>query len=398
MFDFFKKKTTARLGLDLGTSAFKAVVLDKGENGWELKNYALLDLFLSSSARSLVNCEPSDTISEERLINLIKDFLKKGGFDTKETVVNVPVFSSFFTVISLPLMPQEELEAAIRYEAKKYVPLPLEEVELDWMLSGQGGLAEARFSGKQTRTTLSYQPLDILLVAVPKELIQRLLRIVNSLNLKLVALEAESFSLTRALQPQADILWHQQQKRLSSSGANQKTLPQSYLILDAGARSTSLMWLQANSLRLVHFVDYSGNRVTNFLSEKYRLSFSQIEAGKRSQSFLLQARSERDFLIEEEEVKQLTPIFEKVVSETKAVIDSVQRLTTANKNFNEPQFCLVSGGSVFLPGFLSYLENNLDMPIIQANPFLGLKTPSELEPILKGIGPLMGVAVGLALR
>lgn len=400
MFDFLKKRTGTRLGLDIGTSSLKAVQISKKESGYQLKNYALLDFFLSSSGNALISYESTEAFSEKHLISLLKDFLKKGNFSAQEVVISVPVFSSFFTAISLPLMPDKELEGAVRYEAKKYVPLPLEEVELDWLVTNDLRTASKdRLAKEDKKSPATRQLLDILLVAVPKELIARLTRIIRALGLKLVVLEAESFSLVRALQAQVSHLGQREEKDDRGQASSQKGSWGNYMILDSGARSTSLIWLQEQRIRLVHFIDYSGNRVTNYLSQRYHLSFGQIEAGKRGQDFLPQAKPGSDFVIGREEISYLGSLFEKVVSEIKAVINSVQSSSPLkNKDLIKPQFCLVSGGSVYLPGFLSYLNNNLDMPVVRANPFLGLDAPANLESTLEQIGPLMGVAAGLALR
>lgn len=399
MFDFFKKKTGSRLGLDIGTSSLKAVQLERQETGWRLTNYALLDLFLAASGGALAVCEPSDSFSEERLVHLLKGFLKKGGFSAREVVVSVPVFSSFFTALTLPVMPEAELEGAIRYEARKYVPLPLEEVELDWVIASQfRETAVAPASKKQKKKIAAYGNLDILLAAVPKDLISRLTKIVSALGLKLVALEAESFSLVRALHFQAELVLRQIAKR---QALTKPASSKSYLILDTGARSTSLIWSQKNNIRLVHFIDFSGNRVSNLLGEKYHLGLSQIEVGKRSPGFLpaKDVKPNANFIVGQEETAHLRPVFEKVVSEIRAVIVASQNLTASQQTkFVEPQFCLVSGGAVHLWGFLAYLSANLDMPVIPADPLVGLETSVQSAVPLKELSPLLTVAVGLALR
>lgn len=397
MFDFLKKKAGARLGLDIGTSTLKMAEISQEANGRHLKNYAFLDLFLSGQGNALARCEATDIMSEQSLASLIKSFLKKSNFSSREVVVSVPVFSSFFTAISLPAMSESELGSAIRYEAKKYVPLPLEEFELDWLISAPQPLAGG--SGVTGGSKLGAR-LDILLVAVPKEIVQRLSRIVTGLDLKLVALEAENFSLIRALQNQVNQLTQELKTKMIAAKQDIRNVKNNCLILDAGARSTNLIWLQNNLVRLVYFIDYSGNRVTNFLAEKTHSGFGEIERMKRARGLVgVSPLTTDDDAVVQSSFVQLKPFFEKVVSEIKDVVSSAQAGTIVKGQLlDPPHFCLLSGGSANLTAFQDYLKQSLDIPIFMADPFVGLATPNDLKDYLNDLGPSMSVAVGLAMR
>jgi len=403
MFDFLKKKVGSRLGLDIGTSTLKMVEISQEADGRHLKNYAFLDLFLSSQAKALARCEATDIMSEQSLVSLIKGFLKKGDFSSREVVVSVPVFSSFFTVISLPAMSESELESAIRYEAKKYVPLPLDEFELDWSISSsQSAISESGATGELK----SGKRLEVLLVAVPREIVQRLSRIVAGLGLKLAAMEAENFSLVRALQNQINQLTQELKTKIVVAKQDVHRIKTNCLVLDAGARSSNLIWLQDNLVRLVHFIDYSGNRVTNFLAEKTHSGFGEIEEIKRTRKLVgvrvgsdLIRNTNEDEAVIQNGLDQLKPVFGKVVSEIKAVVDSAQAGTIVKgQSLDPPHFCLLSGGSANLTVFQDYLKQNLDIPVFMANPFIGLSVPQGAEDYLSDLGPSMSVAVGLAMR
>ena len=49
-------------------------------------------------------------------------------------IISIPVFSSFLTVMELPNLNEKELESAIPFEARSYIPVPLAEVVLDWII------------------------------------------------------------------------------------------------------------------------------------------------------------------------------------------------------------------------------------------------------------------------
>ena len=398
MFDLFKKKPTRCLGLDIGTASLKMVEIVKQSDGDYLKNYALLDLFLSSSGEALPNCVSTDTMSEQSLIEITKSFLKKADLATNQVAVSVPVFSSFFTMMSLPVMPPAELEAAIRSEAKKYVPLPLEEFDLDWLVNNPRGAEKNSATGAIAPANPD-QRLDILLIAVPKELIQRINRIVAGLGLKLVSLEAENFSLIRALQPQMNALAKELVKPATPLTPATAIPKINALVIDAGARASNLVLLENNLVRLVHIIDYSGNQVSNLLSDKAHIGFNEAEVAKRAGGVSAVPGPSQIGLIGNANNEALKNLFSRVVNEIKSVISSDQIVINAvTQPLTKPDFCLLAGGAVSLTSFYNYLKANLDVPVFQANPFYNLKMPINLKDQLTSFSPIMSVAVGLALR
>jgi len=168
MFDLFSRKSKKLLGIDIGTKHIKIVELEKTEKGLVLKNYAFADLG-QGNARQMQNQETA---------NILKQMLEQAKIETKETAMSLPAFSTFLAVVDLPGMSEQATEESIKFEAKKYIPIPLEEVTLGWHKLNKD---------------------QVLLIAVPKNLSNKYGEIAKIADLHLQSLEAETFSLARVL-------------------------------------------------------------------------------------------------------------------------------------------------------------------------------------------------------
>src|SRR3989338_6845448 len=159
-------RTKSYLGVDIGTLSIKVVELSSEDGRPKLENYAALTNY------GLASENKKDFGGEAAL--MLRRLIKESGMKANEINMSIPIFSSFMTVMELPQMSEAEIGSAIQFEAKKYVPVPLESVVVDWSLIGE-------------EAGLSAQPgkILILLVAIPKDLINEYTVIANGAGLKL---------------------------------------------------------------------------------------------------------------------------------------------------------------------------------------------------------------------
>ncbi|MBU2264785.1 pilus assembly protein PilM, partial [Patescibacteria group bacterium] len=121
----FGEKSNTYLGIDLGSSSIKIVELGRKDGRAFLVNYALAQT-KSEAVFSVID------LKNEEIIKIIETLVDEAKISGRHANVSLPVEKTFSTVISLPAMPEKELAAAVSFEAQKYVPLPLDEVALDW--------------------------------------------------------------------------------------------------------------------------------------------------------------------------------------------------------------------------------------------------------------------------
>jgi len=129
VWSFLQSKKESSLGVDIGTSSIKVVELSRGSKGKiELTNYGEFTAGVETSLHTI-----SVKLSTAQASNIIKEIIQETRISEKNTAMSVPIFSGFSTTISLPKMPEAEIEQAVLYEAKKYIPLPLSEVQFEWI-------------------------------------------------------------------------------------------------------------------------------------------------------------------------------------------------------------------------------------------------------------------------
>jgi len=216
MFDFLKGKPDELVGIDIGTKNIKFVHLGKDkDNKAKLINYAFAS-FGQNNVRKLTN---------KQVANALKIVLQQAKIEIKQAVMSLPAFASFMTVVQFPGMEKKEINNIVKIEAKKYIPLQLDEVSLGWYF-------------------LSQQ--DVLLVAVPKELTNKYAQIAQLAGLELTGLEGETFSLSRAL--------------LDKQGQ--------VLLVDFGASSTNLSLAQQGMVKF--------NRTISVVADQAYFQIDQV--------------------------------------------------------------------------------------------------------------------------
>ncbi len=239
MFNWFKgKKSKSRLGIDLGNFAIKIVELTKDGGRLHMTNYAMAQTKDESSSFKI------SEQSEAGASAILKALMAEAKIGSRLACISLQVDRTFSTVIEMPALPEQELAAAIPFEAQKYVPVPLDEVVLDWSLlpnekNNNAGLPIQDISALMPETkgrggSEKNKNIQILVVAVPKEIIERMTRIAKATGLEITSLEQESFSLARAL-----------------VGND----PGSYLIIDLGRKSTDLIVIDQGLVKISHNID-----------------------------------------------------------------------------------------------------------------------------------------------
>ncbi len=348
IFNPFKVIRKTFLGVDIGVSSIKVVEISRWGGKTELKNYGHI-------ASSAVYQKPYQGFGEESnfmisspdVSKIIKAILKEANIKTKEAVFTIPDFSTFFTNFDLPPMSEEEIPDAVKFEARRHIPVPVSDVVLDWFLIG----------GKVGKTGTN---LSILLVAVPKETIARYQEIAKASSLNLKYLEAEAFSLARSLT---------------------KKTKESICLVDIGAQSTSVNIVDEGLLKLSYSSDISGNDFTRALSKSLSVSPKEAEEIKKNQG-----------LSSEQTKEILFPLVNLIIIEIEKILKNFE---TIDKRIRK---IVLAGGSALLPGLDEYLSSYFKRPVKIADPFFGFVYPPVLEKKLKALGPSFAIAVGAALR
>ncbi len=347
------------LGIDIGTSSIKIVELSRWRERRTLENYGEIaaSVFYKKPFRTFE--KSTLLLSSQTISRAIKAVMEEAKIKTRQAVLAIPDFSSFFTSFELPPMTEPELPQAVRYEAARYIPMPLSEVTLDWQIIGSEAANQ-----KKTK-------FKILLVSVPNEVINQYRKIAEISGLKLLALEAEVFGLLRA-----------------SIGEEEK---RPILLVDIGAQSTTCSIIDRRILKMSYSFDMSGNEWTEVLSKGLGVDYKTAESLKETYGIMsvpLQetpASEVRDILL---------PLVDVILEEMKKISWNFHQAEG-----KEIQKIIIAGASALLPGLKGYFQNSFKKETEIANPFPNILYPPILEKTLKGeIGSSYAIAVGMALR
>ena len=246
----FKFLPKSFLGVDIGTSTIKVAELSRWSTRKSLKNYGEMRSAVLYDKPFRTAEKSSLLLSSKDIARALRGILQEAKIETKQAVFSIPDFSSFFTHFELPHMTKEELPEAVKYEARKHVPLPFSEVTFDWQI-----LNKKRFD-------LPKEPIKILMVAVPNELINQYQEIASLAKLQLSTLEAEVFGLIRA------------------SLKNEK---ESMVVLDMGAQTTTINVVQQGVLQSSRSIDIGGGNLSERIAQSLSIGREAAEEKKMTE-------------------------------------------------------------------------------------------------------------------
>lgn len=358
----FGSKPKSILGVDIGTSSIKVVQLRKIEGKFKLETYGEISTLsyverLNESSQSN-SSETLETITRE----MIKLIMERSSVTAKNIVMAIPVFSSFTSVIEMPEMAEKELNRAVEFEARKYIPIPLSEVVLDWKIVDSGTIKD--------ENSKTIQGKRVLLIAAPKEVVNKYTRIADELDLRINALELESFSFARSLSLNED---------------------KPICVLDIGARATSFTIIDKNTVQMSHGLDIAGAEMTRILASSLGVALKRAEDFKLTHGI---DHSNPKEIIDKNEAKEtLVTLIDEILTESERMMNSYYSKT--NRKIEK---LILNGGSAQMEGLKEYAEKKLNIKIFIADPWTKIVYPSSLEKILKEIGPEFSVAVGAAMR
>lgn len=347
------KNPNTYLGIDIGTLSIKLVELSRENNRPKLQNYATLTNY------NLVD-NPIQKVFGGEAPTMLRRILKESGVTADEINMSAPIFSSFLTVMELPMMPESEIANAIQFEAKKYIPVPLDSVLVDWSLIGTSAPAPGP-AGPSSQAT----KLLILLIAMPKDLINDYQTIAAEANLKLINLELETISAARAL-------------------VGNDPVPA--VLMDMGSRDTTISVVDGGYLRISHSIETSGEDLTRGLANSLNIGWRRAEDLKKEQGLKTMNNNNQIGGV-------LIPLLDGIVAAAKNIIDLY--FSKTNKKVEK---LIIYGGAAKMPGFSDYLGKSLGLDVFIGNPFGKIVYNEKLNPAIEEVGHEFTIAVGLALK
>lgn len=351
---FINKKTQSSLGIDIGTKVIRAVEISGSKGKLTLENYGEvnLDVACKEFFRSFDKKNLNPAVNNISVA--IAAIIEATGIKARKVVFSLPDFATFSTTFELPPMSKKDMVDAIGFEARKYIPLPLSELVLDWQLMNKESLKENN---------------KVLVMAVPNIIVEQYKTIAINSGLELIALEAEAMALKRAAVP-----------------AGEPTT----CLLEIGFQSTNVNIVDEGYMKMSSSFDMAGKDLTYSLSETLNIPAGDAEEMKKKQGLS----------DSEEKISHiLIPILSVIADKTRTVIRDFEM-----KENKKVAKVVLAGGTSMMKGIKEYFEKSLnqngtsDLTVEIAKPFKNITYPAALEKKMDEINATYAIALGEALR
>jgi type IV pilus assembly protein PilM len=345
-------KTKAVVGLDIGSSAVKAIELKPVGKGYKVAAFA------SESV-------PPDSIVDGAIIDggavadAIRRLFKNKAFKTKEVAASLSGNAVIVKKIALPLMTDAELAESIYWEAEQYIPFDIQDVNLDYQILDPGTDADGRGT------------MEVLLVAAKKDKIADYTGVISQAGRVPTIVDVDAFALQNAYE--------------ANYGHEPGTV---VVLLNAGASAININILSGSQSLFTRDISMGGNAYTEAVQKELNLPFESAELAKKGRPV--------DGITFDDVRPVLHAMNENVLLEIQKTFDFFK----ATASTDRIDRILLSGGASSVDGFAASLAERFDVPVESFDPFRTI----AFDPLKLGLDdvehlvPTAAVAVGLALR
>jgi type IV pilus assembly protein PilM len=349
---FGLSKSKSVVGLDIGSSAVKAVELKAAGKGYKVAAFA-------------VEPVPPDSIVDGAIIDgtsvadAIKRLFENKAFKTKEVAASLSGNAVIVKKINLPVMTEAELSESIYWEAEQYIPFDIQDVNLDYQILNPGT------SGESGGT------MEVLLVAAKKEKIADYTGVISQAGRTAVVVDVDAFALQNAYEANYGL----------EAG-------QVVVLLNAGASAININILTGDQSVFTRDISIGGNSYTEAVQKELNLPFESAEQLKKGQA------------VEGTSFDDVKPVLQTMTENVMLEVQKTFDFFKASASSDRIDRIVLSGGASRVHGFAEALQERFNTTVEFFDPFhkiafdpakFGVDDPENLL-------PSAAVAVGLALR
>lgn len=349
------------LGLDIGTHTTKIVQISREGELIRLEQM----LAVPTPAEALEDGYP---VRPELISNALCDVQDKYRLASAPVISVLPEKHVITRQIKMPVMPEEEIAASLKWEVEKYIPVPGDDLVLDFISLG---VVDGE-KGKET---------DVLLIAAPRKIVYPYCELMLEGGFQPKALDTISFALWRLL--------------YSNAKGPVDELPV-FACLDIGASGTNVITFRGDVPVFSRSLPIGGDLLTQSISQVLGVDSGEAERLKIEQAELLCAGAEEDSLKVNLD-SAVRPVLTDLVREVRRCLEFC-KLKWKDKDID----CLyITGGTAMLRGLTGFMAEQLEVRVVLGNPVTCLADivdPDTFNNYQPKVSPIFSVAMGLALR
>ena len=344
-------KARSVVGLDIGSSAVKAVELKSAGKGYRVAAFGSEPVPLDSIVDGAI-------VDGVAVAESIRRLLDRHPFKTKDIAASLSGNAVIVKKITLPAMTDAELSESIYWEAEQYIPFGIQDVNLDYQILSPGMPA-------------SGGTMDVLLVAAKKDRIADYTGVITQAGRVPVVVDVDVFALQNAYE------------------VNYGLDPNAVIVLlNAGASAMNINILSGGQSVFTRDISIGGNAYTEAVQKELSLPFERAEPLKKGQPV--------DGAAYHEVVPILHAMTENVLREILKTFDFFKATASSDRIDR----VMLSGGASRVDGFTTSLQERFSTAVEVFDPFKTISfEPAKLgitDP--EGLSATAAVAVGLALR
>lgn len=291
-------------------------------------------------------------VKPEIIASALKELFKKqiiGSISTRRVALSIPTYRTFTRAINLPIIKPKDLINAIKTEATNYIPMPLDELNLDWEVVN-----------KDTDNQ------DLMVVAVPKKIIDSYSALCRIINLEPVVVQTTMHAAANLL-----------------SRGKYSDIPT--MIIDFGSLSSDLCLSDQGKILVMGTVQGGGDNFSHVIEKKLKISFEA--AGLIKNKYGLGVSKKQSEIID-----AMRPTLTPIEKEVKRMLRYYEDRFSGHKQIGQ---IVILGGGANMPGLGDYLTASLRLPARSFDPWQYLDA-NRLQPPAGPDKTMFSTASGLS--
>jgi type IV pilus assembly protein PilM len=340
------------LGLDIGSGSIKMLQLKESTGKLKVERFGMKPL----PAEMIVDGSIMDGLG---VVTAIKELATEQKLKNKNVALSISGTSVIVKKITLPPMPEEELDKQIKFEAEQYIPFDINDVYLDFHILSHG-----------TESSPAQGEMEVLLVATKKDKLNDYANAVREAGLTPKVVDVDAFAVENMYCVNYDV-----------------SPAELTAIVNIGASVMNINILKGGVSAFTRDIAIGGNRYSERVQQDLALSLEDAEAAKKGQLPNVNADALH---------QAVAAVNEEVATEIGRSFDYF-RTTSPDEDIARIVLC---GGCSKIKSLPVKISEHLGIETSVANPFKKLdttalkKSPEEIE----RVAPETAVVVGLALR
>lgn len=333
--------------LDIGTSALRLIQLSGDRrHGFKLSRFA----YVPVDPRVV---QDTSELGQRKMGEIILGAMKQAGIKTHNIALGLPSGKTYTAVIEVPNQTERELKKTIKYELDQYIPMAVDEAEVDYTILGPSPNDPNKAEVLISSTSIDYA--------------EEKMEMVERLGLNVIAQEPEPIAMTRSLAP------------VGSQDAR--------IIVDLGETSTDLVVVYKGAPRLVRSVPGGLSALISTVAATLNVREDQ------ARRFILKFGLAQDKLDGQ------------VFKALDGNLDMFSQELTKSVRFFQNKYAgtqvvgiVLSGFAGIIPFIAEYIEVKTNVQTIQGNPWQLVEVVPEQQRALMAVASEFAVAIGLAER